>query len=87
MDGLKKFNILFLEDNIGFAKNTIELLNIYFKNVLHSQTINKAVKLFKKNTIDVIISDIKVKDGNGLEFIQKIRKQYNGVSERDFTEQ
>ena len=33
MNSLKDMNILFLEDNEGFAKNTIEFLLLYFKNV------------------------------------------------------
>jgi len=79
MDGLKKFNVLFLEDNIGFAKNTIELLDIYFNEIFHSQTINKAIEIFNKNSIDIIISDIKVKNGNGLEFIQNIREKNKNI--------
>jgi DNA-binding response OmpR family regulator len=74
MNRLKELNILFLEDNEGFAKNTIDFLNIYFKAVFHSSTIDKALKRFNQNRIDVIISDINVSDGNGLDFIEKIRK-------------
>ncbi len=74
MTKLKELNVLFLEDNIGFAKYTIELLNMYFSSVHHSDTIARALELFEDNRIDVIISDIKVNDGNGLDFITKVRE-------------
>ena len=75
MDRLKDLNILFLEDNEEFAQNTIEFLNIYFKKVYHSAYIKEALKLHSENKIDIIISDIKLHDGNGLNFIQTIRER------------
>jgi len=74
MDGLKRLNLLFLEDNEEFAKNTSEFLSIYFKKVLHASTIEHALELYDESRIDVIISDIKVGDGNGLDFIKSIRE-------------
>jgi len=75
MDRLKTLNILFLEDNEEFAKNTIEFLEIYFNKVLHSNNIKGALCLYDENRTDVIISDIKVSDGNGLNFISAIREK------------
>ncbi len=75
MDGLKSLNLLFLEDNEEFATNTMEFLNLYFKQVYHSPTIQNAMKLFDDYKIDVIFSDIKVQDGNGLTFIEAIREK------------
>ncbi len=74
MDGLKDLNLLFLEDNEEFASNTIEFLSIYFKSIFHATTVQNAIKLFQENKIDVIISDIKVHDGSGLTFIQRVRE-------------
>ena len=71
---LKNFNILLLEDNVEFAKNTIKLLELYFAKTFHSTTIKDALILFEDNKIDLIISDIKVADGNGLDFITSIRE-------------
>ncbi|MFA6137044.1 MAG: response regulator [Sulfurimonas sp.] len=74
MDGLKNLNLLFLEDNEEFASNTIEFLSLYFKNIFHATTVQNAIELFNNNKVDVIISDIKVKDGSGLTFVQKVRE-------------
>jgi len=79
MDRLKELNLLFLEDNEEFAKNTTEFLNIYFKKVLHSDNIKDALNLYEDNRIDIIISDIKVNDGNGLDFIKSIREKNKNV--------
>ena len=79
MDGLSILNVLFLEDNEEFAKNTEEFLNIYFKNIYHAATIKEALEFFNDKKIDVIISDIKIKDDNGLTFIQSIRKINNDI--------
>jgi DNA-binding response OmpR family regulator len=79
MDNLKPLNILFLEDNKEFAKNTVELLNMFFNNVFHARSIKQSLKLYKNNHIDIIISDIKVEDGNGLDFIRAVRKLDSSV--------
>jgi len=72
---LKKLNILFLEDNQEFAKNTIEFLELYFNKIFHTTTVEEALALYSDSRVDVIISDIKVDDGNGLDFIQAVRKK------------
>lgn len=73
MHRLKTLTILFVEDNEAFARNTIDFLQIYFGKVLHSKTIKDALRLFETEALDLILSDIKVEDGNGLEFIEKVR--------------
>ena len=73
MDRLNKLNLLFLEDNEEFAKNTTSFLNLYFKKVVHKTTIEDALHHFNENRVDVIITDIKVEDGNGLDFIIDVR--------------
>ena len=73
MDILKSLNVLFLEDNKEFAKNTVELLEMFFNKIFHASSIKESLKLYEKNNIDIILSDIKVEDGNGLDFIKIIR--------------
>lgn len=73
MTRLKNLHLLFLEDNLGFAKNTIEFLENYFAKITHVTTIKEALYAYEDYKIDVIFSDINVEDGNGLDFIQKIR--------------
>ncbi len=76
---LNELNLLLLEDNIEFANNTIDTLNLHFKKVLHATNIKDALVLFENSRVDVIISDIKVEDGNGLDFISKVRESDNQI--------
>ncbi|WP_455757592.1 response regulator transcription factor [Sulfurimonas sp.] len=76
---LKELNLLLVEDNLEFAQNTIETLKIYFKEVIHSKNIKDALSTFSNSRIDIIISDIKVADGNGLDFIKAIRESNNDI--------
>jgi len=79
MARLKNTNLLFLENNKEFAKNTIQTLEIYFDKVYHSPTIKDALIIFEDLRVNVIISDIKVDDGNGLDFIKKVRSQDKNI--------
>lgn len=75
---LKQKKILFLEDNIAFANDTIRFLNNYVKEVVHVESIKDALLKFNEEDIDIIISDLKVQDGIALVFIEEIR-QYNTI--------
>lgn len=74
MERLKRLNILFLEDNKEFAKNTVETLSLYFNKVFHCSSVKEAIFHFSNFKIDVIISDIKVEGGNGLDFVKNVRQ-------------
>lgn len=74
MKNLKQKRILFLEDNITFANDTIRFLSHYTKDVIHVESIEEAFEKFHSQPIDIILSDLKVKDGNALSFIERIRQ-------------
>ena len=42
-------------------------------NVFSAKDISESSELLKKNPVDIIISDIKLPDGKGLDFIEKVR--------------
>ena len=79
MDRLKNLSLLFIEDNDEFAKNTIEFLNLYFKNIHHTKSIKTAFEIINDYKIDLIVTDIKLVDGNGLDFIQDLRQKQNSI--------
>ena len=72
---MKQLKVLFLEDNETFAKHTIEFLEFYVKSVNHVVSMKEAIDAFHDNQFDVILCDLKVKDGNALNFIEDIRKE------------
>jgi len=73
MKQLKNYNLLFIEDNQVFAKNTKDILDLYFKKVYLTPSIKGAKEIFSKENIHIIFSDIKVEDGIGLDFISDVR--------------
>ena len=75
MGQLKHSKILLLEDNVEFAQNFVQTLKIYFGDVVHALKGQEAFELYKEGTIDIIISDIKLADENGLDFVERIRKE------------
>ncbi|NLU34457.1 response regulator transcription factor [Wolinella succinogenes] len=75
MKSLKRFNLLFLEDNETFARHMLELLSRFFAQVFHAKSMKGALELLEREKIHAILSDIRIEDGNALEFISKIRQQ------------
>lgn len=75
LERLKDKSILFLEDNIEFANNTIVLFDVFVSKVYHAKTISEAEELLAHEKIDIIISDIKLKKENGLDFITAFRQK------------
>lgn len=70
-------NILLLEDEETLNRSMSFLLGKENYNVHSSFNIKEANEVFIKNKIDLIISDINLPDGNGLDFIKNIREKSN----------
>lgn len=75
LENLKHKTILFLEDNIEFAANTTNLLQMFVQTVYHAQEIVHAHTILSSNPIDIIICDIKLKNENGIDFIRDVRRK------------
>lgn len=73
MDRLKDINVLFVEDNEEFARNTIAFLELYFHKVFHADNIQDALQKYEKEKIGFVLCDIKLREENGLNFIEKVR--------------
>jgi len=71
---LNGFNILYIEDEADLLKHTTSVLEDFTKNIFPVQTCDEALKVLKNNHIDVIISDILLKNENGIEFLRYIKQ-------------
>ena len=71
---LKSLNILYLEDEENIRINITKTLKLICDNVFDCDNANEAIGIFKKNKIDIIISDISMPNTNGIEFTKIIRK-------------
>jgi DNA-binding NtrC family response regulator len=70
---LNIFNILYIEDDEMLLKNTVHILEDYFNNVFPALNTSDAKDILKTKKIDIIISDILLKDENGIDFIKKLK--------------
>ena len=74
---LKEFNILYIEDDINLLKNSSDILEDFVKKIYPVTNTKDALETIKKHKIDVIVSDILLENENGIEFIKKLRDEYD----------
>ncbi len=74
-DILQNYNILYLEDDEHLLKHTSDVLEDFVKNIYTTKTSNEALEILLKKKIDVIISDILLKNENGIEFLKRLKEK------------
>ena len=65
--------LLIVEDDLFTCNTLSEYLKRRFRTVWSANTEEEAWKLYQKHKPDIIISDIEMPDGSGLEFIKNVR--------------
>lgn len=75
----KKYKILVLEDSAVQRNQMAEALKQSDRNMIFADSIRKAKKIYNNNgsDIDLFILDLKLPDGNGLDFLQYVRESLN----------
>jgi DNA-binding NtrC family response regulator len=79
---IKKKNIIFvLEDSTYQRDQIIETLKQADRKIIYAGTIRKAQNLYDRNAseIDLFILDLKLPDGNGMDFLQRVRKSLHNT--------
>lgn len=74
---LGNFCILYIEDEIDLLKHTTSIIEDFVKIVYPVQTTSDALKIIKTKKVDVIVSDIMLKNENGIEFLKKLKEEFN----------
>lgn len=72
-------NILYLEDEKNIRIKLKEALELIVSNVYDCENTEQAKQILNNKRIDIIISDINLKDENALDFIKNIRKDYSTI--------
>ena len=72
---LHEFNILYLEDDENLLKHTTDILEDFVNNIYAVKTISEALDILLNKKVDVIISDILLKDENGIDFLKHIKNK------------
>lgn len=68
----KNLNLLFAEDHEELRQSTTEILKNFFNKIDAVDDGDKALKLYKKNHYDIVLTDIRMPVMDGIELTQKI---------------
>lgn len=72
---LLNFNILYLEDDENLLKHTKDILEDFVNNIYTAKNSKEALEIILNNKIDVLISDILLKDENGIDFLKYLKEK------------
>lgn len=72
---LHDFNVLYLEDDENLLKHTTDVLVDFVNNIYAVKTSKEALDILLNKRVDVIISDILLKDENGIDFLKHIKSK------------
>lgn len=73
---LKEFTILYLEDDENLLKHTQEILSDFLYHVYAVKSSAEAWNILEKEKVDVIVSDILLKDENGIDFLNELKSKH-----------
>lgn len=69
-------NILVIDDEEGLRKLMIRIISLEGFKVEEAGTLKAGYEILKRKNIDVILCDVKLPDGNGVDFVKDVKLQY-----------
>ncbi len=72
---LKGINILVVEDEPLLLEVMVEELTYAGAHVLHASGGNQAFEILIDNSVDIVLTDIRMANGNGVDLIKKINQK------------
>ena len=73
IEELKSKQMLFIEDDEDLSQMMIPIFKVFVKEVFYAPTLADAKRLLNEQHIDLIFTDIHLKNENGLDFVKEIR--------------
>ncbi len=74
LENLKNIPILCVEDEDGIRKTIVDTLKYYFDEVYEASDGNEGFEIYLEYKPKIILSDIQMKNCDGIEFVKKIRE-------------
>ncbi|XPV67886.1 MAG: response regulator [Halarcobacter sp.] len=72
---LKNFNVLYIEDDENLLTHTKDVLEDFVNNIYAVKTTKEALDILFNKKVDIIISDILLKNENGIEFLNYLKNE------------
>ena len=70
----KKYQLLIIEDDRTLAEGLQRALTMDDRQVHLCENLRKAKEYLQKETVDLILLDVNLPDGNGVDFLENVRK-------------
>ena len=74
IEELKNISILCVEDEFGIRQTIVNTLKYYFKDVYEASDGTEGFELYEYYKPKIVITDIEMRNGNGVELVKKIRE-------------
>ncbi|MEQ1675462.1 MAG: sigma-54 dependent transcriptional regulator [Chitinophagaceae bacterium] len=72
-------SILIIDDEEKLRQLLKKIISLEGFTVLEANTLKSALKVLEKETVDVVLCDVKLPDGNGVDFIKEIKQAHSEV--------
>ncbi|MDR1008301.1 MAG: response regulator [Campylobacteraceae bacterium] len=72
---LSECSVLYIEDEADLLKHTSTILEDFVKSVHSAQNTRDAYEIIKSQNIDVIVSDVLLKNETGIEFLKRLKNE------------
>lgn len=69
-------NVLIIDDEERFRKLLARVVGLEGFEVFQAKNVHQGFKTLEKESISVVVTDVKLPDGNGLEVLERIKKEY-----------
>jgi DNA-binding NtrC family response regulator len=74
-----KATLLIVDDEERLRKLLARILELEGYHILQAQNVHSAFKILLHEEVHVVISDVKLPDGNGFDVLAKLKQQYNWI--------
>lgn len=72
-------NILIIDDEENLRNLIARVVELEGYHVIQAASVKEGLKQLAKESVQVVISDVKLPDGNGVELAGKIKREYPGI--------
>lgn len=79
LESLKFKKILYVEDEFNIRKTVKEFLLLYGMDVYDTDNVEDALRLYKQNKIDIVMTDLNLPNKSGIDFIRVVREQNEAI--------